>query len=132
MDNEGELCIYWSDEEPAPIAVVKFILRSCRKRYLPDSFSCVCYKWRAQMCQHKFCGNISAETNDDDIYNQDDGNYYDCDDDYEEKTKLSVEVKFRTCIFGRIGGGGEGGRGEFTLTESFAYLLNGWSGTQPI
>ena len=77
------------------------------------------------MCQHKFCGNISAETNDDDIYNQDDGNYYDCDDDYEEKTKLSVEVKFRTCIFGRIGAGGEGGRGEFTLTESFAYLLNG-------
>lgn len=79
------------------------------------------------MCQHKFCGNISAETNDDDIYNQDDANYYDCDDDYEEKTKLSVKVKFRTFIFGRIGG--EGG---FTLTESFAYLLNGCSGTQPI
>ena len=58
------------------------------------------------MCQRKFCGNISAETNDDDIYNQDDANYYDCDDDYEEKTKLSVKVKFRTFIFWRIGGEG--------------------------
>lgn len=63
------------------------------------------------MCQHKFCGNISAETNDDDIYNQDDGNYYDCDDDYEEKTKLSVEVNFEHAYLGvsgegaRVGGG---------------------------